>query len=299
VLAEETEMALWLIGQGADVQAGGGAEPTVLSWAVSAGLPLVRELVARGADVNRSHDYPPHNPLSLAMSREVPDVAAHLRERGAVAPWETREAETRALFRGKLNRALEGLFGTLKRIQPEDEHEPVEIWLAPAGGDRDYNILLTSGLGSPLPSDGRTIPPELCFLLPKEWSFTKKEQALAKWNWPITWLRSIIPELYLGRLKLQAGETLGEDPPKPLGPGTKTTTLLCLHDPLGLAPWPDKRSGGEVDYLGLLPIYSDEMEFVRQHGFGALLQAFQKADTPTKYWPGRPSALAARKGKRG
>jgi Suppressor of fused protein (SUFU)/Ankyrin repeat len=297
IITDDTASAMLLVREGANVDAGGGRVPTVLSRAVFGDRALVSTLVERGADPCRSHDYPPRNSLLIAREQGASEIEGYLRRHGAVLPWETREAKERTKFRGKLIKALARNLGKLTRIEPEDEHEPVEVWLAPANEDRDYNILFTAGLGSPLPSDGKTIPPELCFLLPKEWPFTKREQTLAKWNWPITWLRSIIPELYLGRLKLEAGETLGEDPPTPLGPGTRTTALLCLHDPLGLTPWPGK-GGGEVDSLGLLPIYTDELDYVKEHGFEALLQAFQKADTPTIYVPGRPSALAAKKGKK-
>jgi len=174
----------------------------------------------------------------------------------------------------------------------------LDVHMVPAGGDRDFHLLFTTGVSSlpmSVPEGVESTPyVELAVLLPASWPLTQQAWSDERWYWPVRALKA------LGRLPHEYQTWLGSlhtipngDPAAPYASNTSLSGMLLL-------PWvslPPEASqvpvpgGHTVDILTLIPIHTDEMEFKLRHGGQALFRKLADAELNDVLDPARPSAV--------
>lgn len=122
---------------------------------------------------------------------------------------------------------------------------------------------------------------ELMLVLPKNWPPPKEALKDKRWAWPIQWLLKIAAYPVLNDTWLGAPLTVlvEEEPPKPLGPGTRFTAWLLA------AGEEEKRiiacrDGSRIQIYSLCPLYTEEYLFERQNGMSALLSQMERYGFP-------------------
>ena len=147
-----------------------------------------------------------------------------------------------------------------------------------------YIRLVTSGM-SDLPMtvpEGRQINPyaELMLNLPGDWKMTQADFEDENWYWPIRLVKYLarLPHKY--RTWLGVGHTVPNgDPAEPYAPGTALSgavvvTPVSVPDAFRRLVINDSKT---IDFLVVVPLYSEEMDFKLRKGVGALLDNFNKA----------------------
>jgi hypothetical protein len=292
-MSGSVRVAKWLLDHRANVNAGGGAYPTALSFAASETLEIVQVLVARGADVNRRHGYPPKDPLLLAHDWSKPEIEAFLRAHGALFPWELPDWIRGEQHRIEIARHLER---NLVHLVPHsrEKNDPVEVWIGPPTEDRRSVVIATSGVSEYAMSQSDSSAPgrvEMLFELPRDWPFTKEEIGEDRHRWPIDWLRTVTGRVMTGKVALDQGHTVAtDDRSEPLGPGTRMSAILFLRELRSFGRL-ERSDGVEVTFLSLFPIYESELAFKEAHGVVALVKAFQSAGVSTRFDPQRPPVV--------
>jgi len=157
----------------------------------------------------------------------------------------------------------------------------LDIHVFPPNEDRDYHVLVTSGV-SALPMtlpDGAEAPDriELCMLLPADWPLDEKAFKDDRNYWPIRVLKQI------GRVPHELATWLGTghsipngDPAKPYArdvPYTGVVLLPPVDLPDGVEMLEDEP---EIAILQLLPVTAREMEIKLELGMGALYERMQE-----------------------
>lgn len=142
--------------------------------------------------------------------------------------------------------------------------------------ERNYYTFVTIGFGAfkmPVPRDylrKKLSRAELCFALPPETDFSKVEvQDL----WPMKMMNSLVYHVVKERLWIGWGNTFF-DGDKPFSENTKLGSIM-LVSPGGDNPQvcvlPNDE---EVNFYCLLPLYKEEVEYVRNFGQSHLLDRF-------------------------
>ncbi len=180
----------------------------------------------------------------------------------------------------------------------------IDVHMVGPTEERPYHTLVTSGM-SDLPM---TVPEgaeayrhaELSICLPEPWPLTQEAFADERNYWPIRWLKMLarLPHEY--NTWLGWGHTVPNgDPPERFARNTKLCCALLLH-PL-LAPddfqqltMPDGRT---VNFLALVPLYREEMEYKLKHGTEALLERFAEAEVNELLDVRRSNVCKARRGR--
>ena len=116
---------------------------------------------------------------------------------------------------------------------------------------------------------------ELYIQLPADWEYRDYEDP--NWGWPQHWLRSMAqyPQQHNPWLGGPVTLVANEDPPQPLAPNTKFTTLLLLADQSLVTD-----DGKKIWLYRMTPLYTEERQLEIDHGIPALLNAFDAHDIP-------------------
>lgn len=160
----------------------------------------------------------------------------------------------------------------LHEIKSEDIH--VDVYVVPPTEKRNYYTLITMGMGAhemntpeELENKSRA---ELLMCLPPDWKIG--EDAL-EWYWPIGMLKS------LTHLPIDCDTWLGwghtVDNQAELGPNTKLCGSLLVH-PEDVEDGADEcvlPNGDVVNFLEVIPLYREEMEFKIDNDTTELLKA--------------------------
>jgi hypothetical protein len=279
-------MVQLLLDRGAKINVGGGGDCTPLAAAATFGsLEVARLLLERGADPNvlygtMEYGDPPTSALKQALLFGHSEVAALLREHGAVLPPGCDLGSTQAQTGGVLEHIEQHLGEphplSLHEIVPGDP--PVSIHVVPL---QDCQALVTIGM-SDLPI---SVPQgaedfqfaELAIFLPVDWPLTLEALADPRHSWPIDWLRRIARYPHANRTWLggRSAVIANGEPPKPLAPNTKLTCLLALVEAnkFGSLRLP---GGRLVVFYSLYPLYTQERDLERQKGLEELLRLLQE-----------------------
>ena len=254
-------------------------------------LELVKLLDQFGADIHFvdqggfSGRYA--NPLSLAKDYDLHNVVAYLESRGCVMPpsddWEpgesveTSNAQTRQIIE-HFTRTI-GAPEQLSLIQIVPTGIPVAVHAIAANEHHPYVTLFTTGMSE----QPMTVPDgaeeysraELYIQLPADWKYRDYEDP--NWGWPQHWLRSMAQYPQQHNTWLGGPVTLvaNEDPPQPLAPNTKFTTLLLLADQSLVTD-----DAKKIWLYRMTPLYTEERQLEIDHGIPALLNAFDAHDIP-------------------
>jgi hypothetical protein len=254
-------------------------------------LELVKLLDRYGADIHEVREggfsgrYA--NPLSLAKDYGLDDVVAYLESRGCVMPpaddWEPGEAvESSNTQSQQIIDHFTRTIGTpeqLSLIQIVPTGIPVAVHAIPANEHHPYVTLFTTGMSE----QPMTVPDgaeeysraELYIQLPADWKYRDYEDP--NWGWPQHWLRSMAqyPQQHDTWLGGPVTLVANEEPPQPLAPNTKFTTLLLLADQSLVTD-----DGKKIWLYRMTPLYTEERQLEIDHGIPALLNAFDAHDIP-------------------
>jgi hypothetical protein len=254
-------------------------------------LELVKLLDQYGADIHEVNEggfsgrYA--NPLSLAKDYGLDDVVAYLESRGCAMPpaddWKAGEIIEASLAPSQqiidhFTRTI-GAPEQLSLIQIVPTGVPVAIHAIPANEHHPYVTLFTTGMAD----HAMNVPEgaeeysraELYIQLPAAWKYREYEDP--NWGWPQHWLRSMAQYPQQHNTWLGGPVTLvaNDEPPQPLAPNTKFTTLLLLADQ-SLVTQDDKK----IWLYRMAPLYTEERQLEIDQGIPALLNAFDAYDIP-------------------
>ncbi len=254
-------------------------------------LELVKLLDQYGADIHCvleggfSGRY--GNPLSLAKDYGLDDVVRYLESRGCIIPPrdEVEDEEPIVASLAPSQHIIDHFAKTigapeqLSLIQIVPTGIPIAIHAIPANEHHRFVTLFTTGMSEypmKVPAGAEEYArAELYIQLPADWKY--REYADPNWGWPQQWLRS------MAQYPQQHGTWLGgpvtlvanEEPPRPLAPNTKFTTLLLLADQSLTAD-----DGKKIWLYRMTPLYTEERQLEIDHGIPALLNAFDAHDVP-------------------
>lgn len=230
------------------------------------------------------------NPLSLAKDYDLEDVAQYLESRGCVMPPGDDEEITTVTKPSGGERSTHELvmnhFAStigapekLALIQIVPTGIPIAIHAIPATERHPFVTLFTTGMSDHpmnVPEGAEEYSrAELYIQLPADWKY--RDYADPTWGWPQHWLRSMAQYPQQHNTWLGGPVTLvaNEDPPKPLAPNTKFTTLLLLADQSLTSD-----SGEKIWLYRMTPLYTEERQLEIDQGIPALLNAFDAYDVP-------------------
>ncbi len=161
----------------------------------------------------------------------------------------------------------EDLEVAIHRIQPNDRHPCLTLFTT-GMSDRPMNVPK---------GEGAFQYAELIMHLPASWRTDSSAAKSDKWSWPLRWLRKVAYYPHITDTSLSGPCTIitPSDPPVPLGPNTKQTCLLLIADFSDWSPMvlDDKR---HVHFYTVIPLYTEERDFEKQHGIAPLLQRLEE-----------------------
>jgi len=174
--------------------------------------------------------------------------------------------------------------GNIEKVLHEDVSYFVHIdvlWIK-ATAERPYHVLVTSGVSDepmhvPEGMAGHTRV-ELVIALPKEWPLTPESFANENNYWPVRWLKQI------GRLPHQQDTWLGWGhtipngaPAKPIANTTFTGVMLTPAYALPTEFFHlTTKSGDQIRFYALIPLYQEEMDFKLDAGAEKLEDLLEK-----------------------
>lgn len=178
----------------------------------------------------------------------------------------------------------------------------VDVHLVPAGDDRPFHALVTSGMSDRpmhLPEDLRGEVPELAelmLLLPPTWPMDEASWVDERHYWPIRQLKILarLPHEYETWLGVWHSVPNG-DPAEPFADDTAFCATM-LTPPIR---FPDEfrtiqtDDGREIALLAVIPLLPDELEAKLQYGVDALLDGFDAHGVSELFDPHRESSLTS------
>jgi hypothetical protein len=292
------EMAAFLIRRGANPNLSRPLITALNRDSTDLKMAFVKLLVENGCDVNRLYDL--YGDISKGFTAldwtKDPEVVAYLRSKGAKTAKElSGEVATAPVAANVLEEVIEYFqenFGEVDQrsiIEIVPTGFPVAVHVIPPAGNRTHVTLFTTGLSS----QRMNVPPELSAFalaelfiqLPADWKYDSPE---AQWHWPVEWLRRIAQYPHDNNTILGGPVTIiaNDDPPKPLGPNTKFTSLLLVAEKSF-----DRKDRETVQLYRVLPIYTEERELELRDGAPALMRALDRNNVPFIVDLNRPSVI--------
>lgn len=158
----------------------------------------------------------------------------------------------------------------------------VDICMIPPTEERDYNILVTMGMGAHLMnvpeelSEYKLERAELAIALPADWRMEHEAFSDERWYWPVRLLKD------LARLPIECDTWLGWGHTIDGGGSFAKNTKLCASMLIG--PQTEKEGGEvcilpggeEVNFYQVIPLYRDELEYKMENDAEALLDKMQE-----------------------
>jgi len=280
-----------------------GADPNfdrlILTAARSSGataLEVVRLLEAHGADLHRvfENEYTgePMNALSMALDYDRADIADYLRSRGCVLP-DSGEQPTQP--KSQSDEVIAYFAEHFGPVKPQSLVEivptglPIAVHVVGPAEDRNHVTLFTTGMSAqPMtcPSGDEDFRfAELFIQLPADWRY--EEISDPQLGWPIQWLRNLARHPHNRSTWLGGTATIVEmeDPPRPFAPNVPFTSMLLLSERRFT-----NSQGDTVQLYRLTPLYPEERDLAHRKGLDALMNAFDRSDTPFVVSTTRPPA---------
>lgn len=277
-----------------------GADPNLGKPMVSAigrtnvvGDEILKLLLRHGADVNRHYDSElPEYAFTVLDRAQTEEIRQVLLQHGAKTSAElcaekghspANDSETTAVdVRQEIITHFEqSIVPASKKslIQIVPTGVPIGIHFIPPKDNRKHLTLFTNGLSSepmnaPVGAEEYRYA-ELFIELPGDWKI--KEVKDMRWAWPLYWLRKMAQYPHNADTWLGGPVTLmaNDDPPQPLWPGSKFTTLLLFAESSF-----QRSDGNTVQLYRLIPLYTSEREYELKHGLKRFMQALDKNEVP-------------------
>jgi hypothetical protein len=165
---------------------------------------------------------------------------------------------------------------------------PVAIHIIRPAGDRKHFAIFTTGLSTkpmhvPAGQEEYALA-EVFIELPGNWEVMNFKDK--KWNWPLLWLRKIAQYPHNAETWLGGPLTIiaNDEPPQPLSPGIKFTSMLLLAEQSFV-----RSDGQTVQLYRATPLYTEERELELREGAPALMRAFDRKSVPFIVDLNRPS----------
>ena len=267
-------------------------------------MRYVRQLVEHGVDVNKLLPlFGDHTKLFTALdwAQSYPEEAVYLKEQGAKTAKEIQSEQGSAaeIVNAEVvadaepaNPAIAAGEAVIAYFRenvgvPDDRQiieivrtgHPIAIHIIKPQGDRKHLTLFTTGLSvRPMqtpPGEEAWQFAELFMELPGDWPVQSIDDPL--WNWPVVWLRQVAQYPHDNGTWLGGPVTIfaPSDPPQPLAPNVRFTSLLLLAEHSFERP-----DGQAVNFYRVTPLYTEERELEIQQGLPALFQAFDQNNMP-------------------
>ena len=158
----------------------------------------------------------------------------------------------------------------------------IDIYMIKANDERDYNILMTSGMSS-LPMN---VPEgleslgylEIVALLPKDWPLTQEAFENEDHYWPIRQLKTLARFPHLYGTWVGEGHTIANgNPPERMSPNCAFEGVILLPGFTLPEEFTFIDTGDKVvSVLSMLPLYAEEMDYKLKKGSDALLNQLDK-----------------------
>jgi len=226
---------------------------------------------------------------ALDWAKSRPAIAKYLRENGAKTAEELKANPVPKKQAAKTKTpAQEVIEHFTNTVGPVDEKsifeilptgQPITVHAVPPSGTVQHLTLFTTGLSD----QPMTVPDgeedfalaELFIELPGDWDYRKYK--VAKWNWPMRWLRQIAQYPHANSTWLKHPITIiaNGQPAKPIIPGTAFTCLLLVPEKSF-----ERSDGKTVQLYRVLPITTAERDLEKKKGAKALMRALDKAQVP-------------------
>lgn len=276
-----------LLEHGADANLGGNII-TAVTGDKKNSLEFVKLMEQHGADLHRECPFAGGrnvNVLSMAIAYGKKDVVDYLRSKGAVLPGEQPVIQPASTSEQEKNDVVSyfekhvGPVDPLAQIEIVPTEPEIAIHVVPPGPDRPYLTLFTTGMSEEpmeVPEGEDTFRyAELFIQLPPDWKYRQLDDP--NFSWPIRWLRSMAQYPHIEETWLGGPVTIvaNEDPPKPLAPNVKFTSLLLLSEKSFTAS-----NGRFIRLYRMMPLYSEERDLEIREGVGALLRRFDQLSIP-------------------
>jgi hypothetical protein len=220
--------------------------------------------------------------LTFAIARERTAIADYLRSKGAVVPEEKAPAAKPKpkTLNEEIVAYFDEHFGPVQKetlIEFVPSEPPIAIHVIPPGKDRDHITLFTTGMSKramTVPDNGEEYQfAELFIQLPAKWPFSCDALGDPKNGWPVHWLRSTARYPHQNKTWLGGPVTIiaNDDPPKPLAPNTKFTSLLLMAEKEFKS-----KDGRTIQLYRMAPLYTEERQMEIDHDLPTLLRALDK-----------------------
>ncbi len=160
----------------------------------------------------------------------------------------------------------------------------VDIYFIKANKDRDFHILMTSGMSSlpmNVPDEFKDLAyAEIITILPKQWSLDQKDFEDENVYWPIRQLKFLAKFPHLYDTWLGEGHTISNgNPPEPMSENTAFVGVILLPSVTLPKDFMVIKSGEKTIHIySMIPLYQEEMDYKLKHGTSGLLSKFDKYD---------------------
>ena len=254
-------------------------ENPLLCSIIDSHVHLVKFFLELGVDphvIVTREDGSKRNALSFAIEREETEIVELLKQHGCTVPPDFESDDLRdASDKEALIQHVEGFFGTanalsLQSVIPTPGN--INIHYIRPSSEHPFSTVFTNGMSEARmePEDGAEgyDYAELVWHLPESWPDLIKSKNNESAMWPLQVMRMVgsyphVMDTWLGPIP-----TLSlTDPPQPLGPNTKLSSLLLIPDEVE----PLETSEKTINFYTVYPIYDEELDLVHEHGIDALL----------------------------
>ncbi len=178
---------------------------------------------------------------------------------------------------------VEKHWGKIESVFHELASEYVHVdvlWVKPSG-DRDFHVLVTSGMSDrPMktPKEARDYRlAELLICLPADWPVSEEAFKEERNYWPVRWLKQVARFAHEYRTWFGVGHTIPNgDPPEPFADNTRFCCWILGRPILGgEAAAEIKTAKGETIHLySLIPMYPEETAYKLEHGAEAFFEKY-------------------------
>lgn len=248
-------------------------------------LDCTKLLVDAGIDFHKTYsldDGRLRNALEFAISRGSTDIADYLRSKGAVMPGEDTHqqpphrdmitSKLQAWFKADASKSA-GSIGLGK-----DFGEAELQWFDMSTMVYPFLSVFTDGLSkhqietAVFGEEKSRI--ELMMHLPFTWPMDGGYAQDAEFQWPLNWMRKLPKHILDGSIPFPGTHVIisNDEPPEPLGPGTKQTCLLLIADFYECFPIHVNESE-KIHFYHVVPLYTEERDFEKANGMQPLLEA--------------------------
>ena len=268
---------------------------------------IAEYLINEGFDFNITYRRPDGerlNALSEAEQYGRSKIAELLRAKGATPPVQP-EIDPASLsdverVERQIKEYLGSRFGPVdplgqQEILPPIEGMSVAIYSIRPNEEHPYLVLFTSGMSDqPMAAPERYEDwrySELVMHLPPDWPHPRDSLLDPEWLWPLHALRQAAYAPHMDKSCLIPMGTIipNGEPPEPLGPNTDQTCLLCIPDLSILSPPLRLDDGRIIHFHTVVPLYTSERDYERQHGEKKFFEQFVKEKVPVVVDVTRPS----------